>query len=143
MQQSGERSSVCNLIQYFHEIIFHYDSQDITSALILYINLRKSVDKVKQEMHLKRKYMSGRQKAVLSLLRNYFQYRKKRVRRGNVASIQLFVHSGVTQVSLRAALHFLLYINVNDLTDSLMSNKYGSAANFKLGGTNHVTLDPH
>ena len=123
------------IILYLSEIFDHFESQTLTA---LYLDFEKAFDKVSHEKlkeNLQNKGITG---GALELLESYMKGRKHRAKVGNSISLELEVKSGVPQGSVLGPLFFIIFIN--DLPEFIISSSFGYADDYKVIGTNTITL---
>ena len=75
---------------------------------------------------------------ALELIESYLQGRKQRVRIGNAGSFELDVQNRVPQGSVLGPLFFVFFIN--DLPQRVISDCYGYVDDYKVFGTNNITM---
>ena len=136
MRFRPKRSTTTNLIEYLHEIFSCLDSNP-SYLTTFYIDFQKAFDKVSQDLLLDKLLAFGIGGNCLSLLRSYLSNRKVRI--NSTTSKELDIFSGVPQGSIKGPLFFLVFIN--DLPSCVMSKVFGYADDFKIVGTNPVTLN--
>ena len=130
-----QRSTITQMIMFLSEV---FDNLNQSTLAALYIDFQKAFDKVNHEMLLEKIHGIGIHGNALKLLESYIIGRRQRVKVGSATSAELAIHSGVPQGSVLGPLLFIVYIN--DLPDCIMCNSYGYADDYKIIGTNGVTL---
>ena len=133
-----KRSTTTNLREYLHGIFSCPDSNP-SYLKTFYIDVQKAFDKVSHDLLLDKLSALGIGGNSLSLLRSYLSNRKQTVRINSTPSKELDVFSGVPQGSILGPLFFLVFIN--DLPSCVMSKAFGYADDYKIIGTNPVTLN--
>ena len=134
-----KRSTISNLIEFFHHLYAQLDSPSCSNLTAFYIDFQKAFDKFSLQRLLEKLSKVGIGHNCLNLIRSYLEQRRQTVKVNDQMSNELPVLSGVPRGSLLGPLFFLVYMN--DLPDVIMSTNFGYADDFKVIRENPVTLN--
>ena len=118
---------------------WHFFPKKSSYLTTFYIDFQKAFNKVSHDLLLEKLSALGIGGNCLSLPRSYLSLRKQTMRINSTTSKELDVFSGVTEASFLGQLFFLVFIK--DLPYCVMSKAFGYADDYKIVGTNPVTLN--
>ena len=134
-----KRSTISNLIEFFHHLYTQLDSPNCSNLTAFYIDFQKAFGKVSHQQLLEKLSKVDIGHNYFNLIRSYLEQRRQTVKFDDEMSNDLPILSGLPRGSLLGPLFFLVYMN--NLPGVVMSTNFGYADDFKIIGENPVTLN--